>query len=775
MFRILFFLFFSFIFSFSAFAQSTLTGKVFDAEGNPLVGATVQISSLKKGDVTDADGSYSIENLPQKTLKVQATSVGYKAETKTVKLKRKSYTLNFRLTAESVKHSEIVVTGKSEAQVIRELPQAITVIDTKEIEGRVVTVSSLLNKAVGVKIRQAGGEGSAIRMSVRGLEGKRIGFFIDGFPMSENNEFVDIDDIPVTMIKRIEVYKGVVPAKFGGSSVGGAVNLVLKEYPPTYVDVSYTRESFNTNKAALILKKNDPESGYEFGGGGFYTFAENSYSMTPPDRPGFSVERNHDLFTKLAVAGAFVSRVWWFDEVEFEPVFIKSTQDIQGITYNITDAETSVEAYIIANNFVKDHFLTENLEFEFSQGYGYSISKYIDTASQVTQWDGTTENPVSGLGGEIGKEANNSNNKKHTYMNRLNLNYPFNENHGVNFNSVFRYVDYRPEDELKDLSLGYKTNYNSLSNSLVAGLTHEFKTKGDVFINAFSLKYYTYGVNTTLVSIFGETQPEKIDFSKSDFGFNNAFRYRLTPTFLLKASYAYDLRLPAEEELLGDGYIIAPAGNLNPERNSSLNIGAMYDASLSRDSRLQVEFNVFYMQLEDMIRLTTSFLQAQYQNFDEMRTIGADFEVKYDMNRNIFMYANATYQNLKDTREFTPATTIPNPTKDDRMPNIPYFYANAGFEYHKENLFGGSGQHSRLYMDASFVEEYYYDFEQTKLEQRRIPQTLSFDAGFEHSMYEDSFILTAEIKNLTDETMISEYNRPLPGRSFGIKFRYIFK
>jgi outer membrane receptor protein involved in Fe transport len=328
---------------------------------------------------------------------------------------------------------------------------------------------------------------------------------------------------------------------------------------------------------------------------------------------------------------------------------------------------------------------------------------------------------------------------------------------------------------LKDSSFGYKTNYESSSNSLVLGLTHEYKSGGDIFINALSVKYFTYSVNTTLVELFGFDNPEEIDFTKSDFGFTNALRYRLTPTFLLKAAYAYDLRLPAENELLGDGYTITAAGNLKPERTHSLNLGAMFDASFSRDTRLQLEFNVFYYTIEDMIYLSPGINQFSYQNYGEIRGIGADFEIKYDMNQNIFMYANATYQDLRDTRKFTPGSSIPNPNYDLRMPNIPYFYANAGIEYQKQNLFGGTGQNSRLYLDGSFVEEYFYDFVQTGNNKRGIPQALSFDVGFEHSMYNDGFIITAQINNLTDENIISEFERPLPGRSFGVKFRYIFK
>ena len=43
-----------------------------------------------------------------------------------------------------------------------------------------------------------------------------------------------------------------VPSKFGGSSMGGAVNIVLKEYPDHYADLSYSRESFNVDKAGVF-------------------------------------------------------------------------------------------------------------------------------------------------------------------------------------------------------------------------------------------------------------------------------------------------------------------------------------------------------------------------------------------------------------------------------------------------------------------------------------------------------------------------------------------
>ena len=102
---------------------------------------------------------------------------------------------------------------------------------------------------------------------------------------------------------------------------------------------------------------------------------------------------------------------------------------------------------------------------------------------------------------------------------------------------------------------------------------------------------------------------------------------------MAKASFGYDVRLPSEEELLGDGYVIAPAGNLTPERNISVNIGMLFDLTGKASSNLQIELNGYYMHLKDMIRFTGGFLQSQYQNFGEMRTLGMEAEVKADMTR----------------------------------------------------------------------------------------------------------------------------------------------
>lgn len=767
--------------SVSVFAQiddGRIAGVVIDdSDEEPLPGASIFIEELKKGSVTDNNGSFSFSNIPFGTYLLTVKIMGYQKQTKKVSVSKENVKkLIIRLKGEAISLNDVVVTAKSQARKIREQAMPVTVISMKQLQGTVSNVQEILAKTVGVTIRASGGVGSTSRLSVRGLEGKRIGFFIDETPLDDQSDYIDFNDIPIDMIDRIEIYKGVVPAKFGGSSMGGAVNIVIKEYPERYADFSYTRESFNVNKAQTVFKRNLKESGLVFGIGGGYTYADNDYTMESPYVKGLKIKRNHDTFKKLFVGGSLKAKKWWFDEVEFEPVFIHTYKEIQGIETDIRKAHTISRLYSLSNKLERNDFLLEGLDFDMNTSVGYTQYGLVDTAKVWYDWDGISYPTPSVYGGELGtRYASESNNKKVILINKLNLEYLIDKHHSINFNSVFNLANGYPSDPAKEKSLRKKIDFNSQMRSWVGGLTYDFHTTNDKFLNSFTTRYYWYSMKTSYQNIFVNTAAENINLQKRSVGFSNAMRYRFTPSFMGKLSGGYDVRIPSENELLGDGYTITPAEQLLPERNLSVNAGLLYDLTGTHPSNLQIELSGYYMYLRDMIRFTKGIFGAQYQNFGEMRTLGAELEVKGDIFPVLYGYGNVTYQDLRDVRKYEEGSNLPNATKGKRMPNIPYFMANAGLEFHEENLFGGKGQNTRLFVDMAFVDEYLYDFEITNNAKRRIPRSTTLDLGFEHSLMAQRLFISGKIRNITNAIVLSEFNRPLPGRSFGMKLRYIFK
>ncbi|MFV0420576.1 MAG: TonB-dependent receptor [Dysgonomonas sp.] len=757
--------------------SGNIKGMVCDSEnGAELIGASIHINSVNRSGVSDENGEFSFNNIPEGKYLLQISFMGYQSQSKQVELKKgETREFKIRLIPDENSLSEVIVTAKTEARKLKEEGMPVTVINMSSLQGTVTSISDILSKTVGMTIRTSGGVGSASRISVRGLEGKRIGFFIDEIPLNDQSDFIDLNDIPVDMIERIEIYKGVVPARFGGSSMGGAVNIKIKEYPDKYMDVSYMRESFNSNKLQVVSKRNLKDKGLIFGVGGGYTYADNDYTMTSPYQEGLTIKRNHDRFQKILIGGSFKATKWWFDEVEFEPVFIDTKKEIQGIETDIRKAETNSRAFLFANTLKKEDFLLPGLDLDFSTAVAFTKINLIDTAKVRYDWDGNPYTTTK-YGGELGNQyAANSNDKKFTLINKINLEYMINESHSVNFNSVFNLANGYPEDSLRNLSLGRQSVFDSKMRSWVGGINYDFRTKDDKFLNSVTARYYIYSMNTKKSQIYGGDNVKDIDLSKNDFGISNAMRYKFKPDLMAKFSVGYDVRIPSETELLGDGYSISPSEGLLPERNTSVNLGLLYDRVGISSNDLQIELSLFYMHLENMIRFTKGFIDAQYQNFGEMRTLGVEFDVKMDLFPWLYGYFNTTFQDLRDVRKYEEESELPNPTKGKRMPNIPYLMGNAGLEFHKENLFGGKGQNTRIFSDASYIEEYFYDFEMTTNSQRRIPQSLTFDIGFEHSLMNNRLFLSGKIKNLTDKNLLSEFNRPLPGRSLGFKIRYIFK
>lgn len=672
---------------------------------------------------------------------------------------------------------EVTVTARSEIRKLKESAMPISVIGQRQLQGTASNINDALARTVGVTIRNTGGLGSASRISLRGLEGKRMGMFVDETPMSQLNNFVTLNDIPTNMIERIEVYKGIVPYKFGGAALGGAVNVVTKEYPPVYFDFSYELGSFNTHQVSTVFKRTDKKSGLQFGIGGAFSFSKNNYKMLLSNVGNRMVERDHDTFKKIMTGMSLKATKWWFDEMKWELIFLKTRQEIQGIDLDVREAYNHSIIGVTALTLKRKNFFLDGLDFDFNIGYAIGRYGLCDMAMNRYDWDGNKLPPVSPYGGEQNNFPSDGNNHSKELTSKLNLEYTIDEHHGVNLNVYFDRNSLRPKDPLMDKALGFQSNFPSRMNTLTLALSYDLTLFESRFQNAFTLKNYKFSSHSRSINVYSVSAPEPVSVSKSYFGFNDAMRYKLTNDWMVKASFNSEVRIPTNEELIGNGYSILASPALKPERTSGVNVGMMYRHIKQNGGLVEIEFNGFYNQLKDMIRFTPDLIptMARYRNFGSVRTRGIELDVKADVCSSVYLYANGTYQDLRDVRKMIPGTAVENPTYLKRIPNIPYLMGNFGAEYHKENLFGGKNQNTRLFFDASYVHQFYYDFEVSRYQDKKIPSSFTMDAAVEHSLNDDQWVFTFKIKNLANRHIVSEFNRPLPGRYFAFKVRYLLK
>lgn len=669
------------------------------------------------------------------------------------------------------------VVGHSTVHQLKYAPQIVSLVGERQLQGTASSLNEVLNRVAGVTIRSTGGVGSPSRISVRGLEGKRMGLFVDEAAIGQFSNFVNLDDIPTDMIERVEIYKGIVPYRLGGDALGGAVNVVVKDYPPRYLDASYEYGSFNTHRFNSVFKRHDAKTGLEWGAGGLYVHSDNDYEMTLHHQGDIRVRRNHDAFTKAVAGGSLKATKWWFDELNLEAIATLTRQELQGIELDYQHAFNHARSILGSVTAKRQNFFVKGLDFDLSAAVNVGNYGQVDTAHVVHGWDGTTRRSQSPYGGETMNFPSDSHNSTLNWVSKLNMNYELSENHLVNLNVYGSGTALHPENAVMDRALGYRVGYDSRLNSITTGLSYDAFFFNRRLQTALTLKNFYINSRGQHLENYFLNQLKPIYIDRVEWGANFAVAYRPIQEWLFKAAVSSEVRIPSSEELIGNGYTIVPSPELKPERNNSLNLGVLYHKNLERGGMFEAELNVFASQLTDMIRFTPGMIPstARYANFGAVNSKGVEGEVKGDFTPWLYAYVNATWQDLRDVRQFIPETKVPNPSYEKRIPNVPYLMANGGLELHGKNWFGGKGQNTRILLDASYIHQYFYDFELSRFQDRKIPTSLTCDAAIEHSFDNNRWTLTFKLRNLTNREVVSEFNRPLPGRNFSIKLRYLFR
>ena len=766
------------LWSFPMFAQLQPTEiKVIDAEnGNSIEFAAVHWKGLNaptytNGTTTNRKGIAKLSASSNQKLMLMVSYVGYQTITDTITANGRRYTI--KLLPESTELADVVVVGKTRAQVLRESPEAVSVINAKELQGRSISLETVLNKTIGLKVGQTGGLGSSSRIIVHGLEGNRIQILWDGIPMSTSDGAFSLDEIPIDIIERIEVYKSIIPARFGCDGLGGAVNIVTKEFSTDYLDASYELGSYQTHKGSVFSRKNFPKSGILLGAGGYYTSAKNDYSFRVPERENLLVRRDHDRFRSYMLKGKIAFTKLWFDEISTEFGYYNRFNEIQGVLKNIQHAENKSSMLMFENKLIKKGMLNNRLHFESHFSLSHTTNNFTDTARVNHDFEGNIYPSPNGQG-ETGSVPHASDDNFFEFNERINFDYKISSNHNFNLNVLFNYAHEQPKDDLASKHAGFEVaGFPRKKISIVSGLTYESKLFSRKLTNMLSAKhYYLNSKIDDLTSYEISTPPKQKENTASQFGWIEALKYEPFNGFHLKASYQRAIRLPNSKELFGDGIITFPAAGLKPEKSHNFNLGFLIDKNnILGISRLQFEVNSFYMQVSDMIKLIHQHMAAGYVNAEKVNIKGLETELKADITPSVYAYANFTYQDVRDVLDYLPKSTTPNPTKGMRVPNIPYLFANFGAEYHSDKLL--KNWHVKAFWDGKFTEEFFYFWELTEQQKRRIPRSFTNDLGVLLT-YRNKYSIALECHNIANKEVWDQFRRPLAGRTFYIKLRYVF-
>lgn len=759
----------------AASAQTgTLSGFVTDDEtGEALAGAAVVVAGTSLGAATDLDGRYRIGRVPVGRQTLRFSFVGFTPRDTTVTVRAgATVTLNLTLATQSDALNEVDVEGFAEAEEIRESPFAVTIIDGQQLAGRGLTVDEAISRAVGVQVRRSGGLGSPSVFSVRGLEGQRVQIYVNGNAADVAGDAFTLDNIPLQLVERVEVYKGVVPAQFGGDGLGSAINVVTIHPEGGYLDAGYTFGSFGQQQLSVTGKR--PFGlGFEAAASVNVDRADNDFMMENPFQPGLVVRRDHDQIQRVLVGGALTNSRTWFDEVGVEGAIIAENRQVQGIQTNIQHAEAGSSLGVLILTGDREGAMGGRLALRTALIGAWARGVLVDTSAVRYGWDGTTSPSPNGRG-ELGFFPSDSDNRTTIYRYRLAAAYEASPAHTFNVTSVFDWIAFRPSNPIASEYAGRNVaDFPGDQAAAVVGLSHEWRPLGRRFIAVTGVRGYAFSASGTPSSLFNPsaTDPERVESQSVDVGGSLALRYRFRGGVLAKAAVEHARRLPSSTELFGDGLLVQAAPALKPERALNVTVGAQLDRTVA-GRRVQVEVGAFWQSIRDLIRLGAGIGgTATHTNLGAARIAGLEAEVQSDVTDWLFARAYATYLDARDVLETEPGTSVPSATYGLRIPNLPYLFGGLQTEVYRNGLVGRNSR-AKAFYEAQFTGEYYYAFEVSSRQERRIPRTLTHTIGAEAAWLDSGITVSAEVQNLADATVLNQFNFPLPGRTFRLKLRY---
>lgn len=769
--------------------KGTVKGRIYSSDGQPASFVSIGVKGTDKGIQTDENGIYEFI-LEEGKYTLQVKFIGHEPEEEEVVIKAGESVIlpDFKLKESAKELQEVEVTGKTETQEVRESSYNVTAIDAKPLHNTSQDINQVLNKTAGVRVREDGGLGSSFNFSLNGFSGRQVKFFLDGIPMDNFGSSLTLNNVPINLAERIEVYKGVLPIWLGSDALGGAVNIVTNQKMKNFADVSYSYGSFNTHRTSINLGYTNKKNGFAVFANAFQNFSDNTYWVDVPVKnlenlslgPEQRVKRFHDTYRSetFQVEMGLVGKKY-ADKLLVGIILSQSGKDIQTAAQmsKVYGGRAQYSTTVMPTfKYKKSNLLIKGLDLNMYGAFNLGSTRNVDTLNREYNWAGQYKDNSRDKNGFYVPGAEDSRSlyrfKNNLVIASANLSYAISKSHSIGINYVFSSFERKGSDPLKPEEEAYKQP-QILKKSTI-GLGYKFDLNKRWSTSVFAKQYILDGESAQRVDIYTNPRWEPIYNTISRQGYGIATSFFVHHTFQLKGSFENTYRLPEGEEMFGDGINHVANKNLKPEGSQNINAGFLFNRQFGEKHRVVLEGNFIYRNASDFIRTDVLDTRTQSMNIRGVRNTGVDGDIRYSIGQSFNMGVNATYQKLINTQKYeTPGSLVVSPVYLDQIPNVPYLFANAdvGFRFNRVVF-----PHAKLGLNYSlnYVEEYYLKWPSQggKSGKNVVPQQISHNISLTYSIKEGRYNLSLECRNLTDAKLYDNFLMQKPGRALYVKLRY---
>ncbi|WP_128331044.1 TonB-dependent receptor plug domain-containing protein [Apibacter sp. HY039] len=790
-----------FLFSVVLYAQYSISGYVYDENFKPVSNTEINLKHSNKiiNSQTNEEGKYQFFNLESGNY-VLIVKEKNKTQEFQVKINNQNIefdptiTLNKEVTLETIKVSKI----RSVKSELEKKGFAVNVIETKEASERNTQTLELLDQSVGVRIRQDGGLGSNYQFNINGMTGNSIKVFIDGLPMETYGGSFSLNSIPPAMIERVEVFKGVVPGYLANDALGGAINIVLKNYYRNNLSASLSYGSFNTTQANFSANYR-AKSGFTFKTSMFYNYSDNDYKVWGRSiyntNPNGTIEYikarrfNDAYYSYGSITEIGVTKTKWADKflIGYSNSFdYNEIQHGRFMNRAYMGRYAKRNAHIASIAYNKKDFLTSGLDINFRAIYTERKQLLSDTNRLAYNWNGKpiidlNGRPVrSSYGAQQGTATINHIDRKSASAN-AGVSYKINNHHSFSFNYLFFHQNRKDNDELRAVVENLYNESNKITKNNFA-LSYELTAFEEKLKTSLFGKYYMQSIERTKpIAVKNELnqdvrvlKKDQSDVNENGYGF--AASYLISNSIMIMASAEKAIRMPSEGEVFGN-----VADNkqenfyLKPEKSNNYNLGFKAGPyEIGKFHKAGISVNGFIRDTRDRIyefEITKNIsVQETYQSKNQLKTMsrGIDLEFNYSYKDNLRLFFNLSrFKSFMNNKKETY-------TYKEQLPNEPYFTMNTNAQYSFKNILS-KGSRLILYYNFRFVGE----FNSLLIEKLqgadhfKVPSQNIHDVGITYKFPNQHFMISLDAKNIFDKQAFDNFAVQKPGRAFYVKLNYL--
>ncbi len=634
---------------------------------------------------------------------------------------------------------EVVVEAQKEETAeaeVKDRSAYVTIIEAEEFKERFTALPDVLEQSVGLNVRRLGGVGSPSTVSIRGSSAEQVTILLDGIPLNRGKGgFVNLGNIPLRSVERIEVYRGSAPLRFRASAIGGVINIVTKRIQEDFShQLAGSYGSFETYEIAGSSTGQANKTGYLVsasanGSKGNFTFEDdNGTPLNPSDDK--TVTRKNNDFDAYNLLGKLSYDFTPSARVQLSNDYFKKDEGVPGISSNQSrKARLDTLRNIFAVKGYKEGLFSPDLDAELTGYFLYENTQFDDPENEIGIGRQDTDDDNIGWGAD-------------GYFS-----YFWGDHQILSFLGSFQQERFDSQDDLSPV----EDPDTQKRNIWQAGAEDEIYLFNERLIFTPQL-LYTYLDNDFGGDIAGLPFPtpeaDDDDFLSRKIG----TKLNIWNGLNLKANIGRYYRYPTFTELFGDRGVFIGNPDLEPEKGTNRDIGLSFS---QRDlnyggltaNRIFLEAVYFFNNADDLILFQqTSQRTIQAVNISEAEVQGVELSWALALFDHFSFSGNYTYQDTENKSD------IPF-LKGNRLPGRPeheFFIRPEVFN-----------RWAKIFYEYNYLSNNFLD--QANI--RKVDSRKIHNAGI--SIYPFKFAtLTFEVKNIDDEQVSDVLGFPLPGRSY---------